>query len=81
MTDNSVGSGEGIGAPALNKALVFNAQFDFATDDGVDGTNIVQLLNVPAGIAPERVWVVPADLDWAADITLTASRAISKARR
>lgn len=73
VTDNSVGGSSavyGISASAVNKALVFNGEFNFATDDGVDGTNLVQLLSVPAGVAPERVWVIPADISDTTAITL-----------
>lgn len=70
VTDNSGGGTTAIGASAINKALVFNAQFDFASDAGVDGTNIVQLLNVPAGIWQTEVVMTPADISDTTTISL-----------
>lgn len=70
VTDNSVGGTTSYGASAVNKALVFTAQFDAAEDAGVDGTNLVQLLSVPAGILQTHVVVTPADTDATYALTL-----------
>lgn len=70
VTDNSVGGTDAIGASAVNKALVFNGQFDAAEDSGVDGTNLVQVLSVPPGIFQTAVVVTPADTDWTYALTL-----------
>ena len=70
VTDESVGGTTAPGASSMNRALVFTSVFDIETGDGMDGTNIVQTLSVPAGIAPERVWMVPDGLDWTTSVTL-----------
>lgn len=70
VTDNSVGGTTAPGALAMNRALVFNAEYDAETDDGVDGTNLVQVLSIPEGIIQTAVVVTPENTDWTYALTL-----------
>ena len=70
VTDNSVGGTTAPGALAMNRALVFNAEYDAETDDGVDGTNLVQVLSIPEGIIQTAVVVTPEATDWTYALTL-----------
>lgn len=70
VTDLSIGGTDAVGASALNKALVVSGTYDIAEDSGMDGTNIVKLLAIPAGILPTHVVLTPADLDRTTAVTL-----------
>lgn len=70
VTDLSVGGTWGVGAAAINKALVFSKSFDIAKDDGMDGTNLVHLLSVPEGVLPVYAVLNPADFTGSASVTL-----------
>ena len=67
VTDNSIGGTDAVGAQALNRALVLSGTYDIAEDSGMDGTNIVKLLAVPAGILPTHAVLTPADISVAND--------------
>ena len=62
--DMTVGGAAAPGSLAMDKALVFSQDYDFALND-YDTNTIIKLVNVPEGILPMYMVVAPMDLNQA----------------